>query len=112
MKQNIDKTKIIQLGITLSDEQGQLPQPVCTWQFNFDFNEDVEPKEASSFDLLLNSGIDFQSLKCHGISPSYFGEKIIQSGLVMNSNLTWICFAGSFDMAYLLSIIMNEKMPT
>lgn len=111
VKQNIDKTKIIQLGITLADEQGRMPLPVSTWQFNFDFNEDVEPKEMSSFDLLLNSGIDFSLLKNHGISPSYFGEKIIQSGLVMNDKLTWVCFAGSFDMAYLLRIMMNEKMP-
>jgi CCR4-NOT transcription complex subunit 7/8 len=50
-------------------------------------------------------------LKNHGISPSYFGEKLIQSGLIMNDSLTWICFAGSFDMAYLLKIILNEKLP-
>jgi CCR4-NOT transcription complex subunit 7/8 len=88
-----------------------MPLPVSTWQFNFDFNEDVEQKEASSFDLLLNSGIDFALLKNHGINPSYFGEKIISSGLVMNENLTWVCFAGSFDMAYLIKIMMNDKMP-
>ncbi len=72
----------------------------------------MEPKESSSFDLLLNSGIDFQLLKNHGISPTYFGEKLVQSGLVMNDNLVWICFAGSFDMAYLIKILMNEKMPS
>ncbi len=89
-----------------------MPLPVSTWQFNFDFNEEVEPKEASSFDLLLNSGIDFNLLKKHGINPAYFGEKILQSGLVMNPNLTWICFAGNFDIAYLIKIMMQEKMPS
>jgi len=84
-----------------------MPLPISTWQFNFDFNEDIEPKEASSFDLLLNSaGIDFTLLKNHGINPIYFGEKIIQSGLVMNDKLTWVCFAGSFDMAYMIKIMM------
>jgi CCR4-NOT transcription complex subunit 7/8 len=112
VKNNIDKTKIIQLGITLADENGVMPLPISTWQFNFDFNEEIEPKEASSFDLLLNSGIDFTLLKKHGINPTYFGEKILQSGLVMNPNLTWICFAGNFDIAYLIKIMMSEKMPS
>jgi CCR4-NOT transcription complex subunit 7/8 len=85
VKKNIDQTKIIQLGLTLSDENGIMPLPISTWQFNFDFNEEKEQKEASSFDLLLKSGIDFTLLKNHGINPTYFGEKFIQSGLVMNN---------------------------
>jgi hypothetical protein len=35
---NVDLLKIIQLGITLCDERGNLPESVCTWQFNFKFN--------------------------------------------------------------------------
>jgi len=35
---NVDLLKIIQLGITFADEQGNLPKGVCTWQFNFRFN--------------------------------------------------------------------------
>jgi len=42
VKKNIDMTKIIQLGITLADENGNMPLPVSTWQFNFDFNEEKE----------------------------------------------------------------------
>jgi CCR4-NOT transcription complex subunit 7/8 len=88
-----------------------MPLPVSTWQFNFDFDEDKEPKEGSSFDLLLKSGIDFALLKQHGISPQYFAEKLTNSGLVMNDQLTWVCFAGSFDMAYLLKILTSDKLP-
>jgi CCR4-NOT transcription complex subunit 7/8 len=51
-------------------------------------------------------------LKQHGISPQYFGEKIISSGLVLNSHLTWICFHGCFDMAYFVKILTNEKLPS
>jgi hypothetical protein len=46
-----------------------MPLPISTWQFNFDFDEDKEPKEASSFDLLIKSGIDFALIKAHGIAP-------------------------------------------
>jgi len=35
---NVDMLKIIQLGITLADEQGNFPPNVCTWQFNFKFS--------------------------------------------------------------------------
>ena len=105
-------TKIIQLGITLADETGRMPLPYCTWQFNFDFNDEKEKKEASSITMLLDSGIDFNLIKHHGINPTYFGEKITQSGLVMNENLTWVCFSGNFDMAYIIKCIMAKEMPT
>ncbi len=35
---NVDLLKLIQLGITLCDENGNLPPDVCTWQFNFRFS--------------------------------------------------------------------------
>lgn len=34
---NVDMLKIIQLGITVADEDGNMPD-VCTWQFNFKFS--------------------------------------------------------------------------
>lgn len=37
MRTNVDMLKIIQLGITLSDDAGNMPD-VCTWQFNFEFS--------------------------------------------------------------------------
>lgn len=38
MRCNVDLLKIIQLGITLANDEGQLPQECSTWQFNFKFN--------------------------------------------------------------------------
>jgi len=61
--------------------------------------------------LLQNSGIDFKLLAKHGISPLYFAEKVTQSGLVLNENLTWICFHGNYDFAYFLRILMNDNLP-
>jgi CCR4-NOT transcription complex subunit 7/8 len=37
IKQNVDNSRIIQIGLTLADEHGRVPQGVCTWQFNFEF---------------------------------------------------------------------------
>ena len=38
IKSNVDILKLIQVGITLTDENGDTPSPISTWQFNFRFN--------------------------------------------------------------------------
>jgi len=38
MRSNVDLLKTIQVGLTLADEEGNLPQDSCTWQFNFHFD--------------------------------------------------------------------------
>ena len=38
MRCNVDLLKIIQVGLTLADEEGTFPQEVSTWQFNFKFS--------------------------------------------------------------------------
>lgn len=38
MRCNVDLLKIIQVGLTLADEDGNFPQDVSTWQFNFHFS--------------------------------------------------------------------------
>lgn len=38
LRVNVDLLKIIQLGLTFSDERGNLPPEVSTFQFNFRFN--------------------------------------------------------------------------
>ncbi len=41
---NVEQTKLIQVGISLSDEHGNSPTPVSTWQFHLEYdlaNENV-----------------------------------------------------------------------
>jgi len=56
---NVDLLKIIQLGLTFSDADGNVPPTVCTWQFNFKFNLNEDMYAQDSIDLLIRSGIDF-----------------------------------------------------
>lgn len=88
-----------------------MPNPISTWQFNFDFNIQKDKNAGNSIKLLQNSGIDFNKLRDHGINPFYFAEKVTNSGLVLNDRLTWICFHGCYDFAYLLKIMTNEHLP-
>lgn len=63
LKINVDMLKLIQLGLTFTDAEGNLP--VCNgehtvWQFNFRgfrMSEDVYAQD--SIELLKQSGIDF-----------------------------------------------------
>jgi CCR4-NOT transcription complex subunit 7/8 len=100
--------KLIQIGITLSDENGKLPEPVSTWQFNFNFDIETDYKSMDSINILKESGIDFQKLQRRGINPQYFAEKVIQSGMVLNDRVYWICFHGNQDFAYLLRTLTND----
>ena len=38
IKNNVDNLKVIQVGITLSNEEGEFPEDISTWQFNFKFD--------------------------------------------------------------------------
>ena len=111
MRCNVDLLKIIQLGITLADEEGQFPQECSTWQFNFRFSlacviqqllffscsrsksfvsEDMYPQD--SVEQLQKAGIEFQKHEEYGILPNDFAELMITSGLVLAPETKWISF--------------------
>ena len=35
---NVDLLKIIQIGLSFFNKEGDMPEGVCSWQFNFKFN--------------------------------------------------------------------------
>ena len=111
IKVNVDKLKLIQLGITLTNDKGEFPQGICTWQFNLYFDIEKDEHSSESITMLYNSGIDFKLLKNNGIPHSLFAEYLITSGLVLNEKITWICFNGSSDFAYLLKYLINDFLP-
>lgn len=114
VKLNVDSLKMIQLGITLKNEKGEFPDdyPYHTFQFNFKFDPNKDKYSKSSMDLLVNSGIDFEKLKTKGIKHKTFAEYFIISGLVLNPNVHWISFHGSYDFAYLLRLLSNMALPS
>ena len=38
IRSNVDKLKLIQVGLTLCDKDGEYPKETSTWQFNFNFD--------------------------------------------------------------------------
>ena len=113
LKLNVDSLKLIQLGITLTNEKGEFPEniPYHTWQFNFEFDYTKDKFAQSSIDLLKTSGILFNKLKNQGIKYKTFADHFKSFGLVLNPNIYWLSFHGSYDFAYLLKIISGSKLP-
>jgi len=112
VKRNVDSLKLIQLGITLFDSNGVLPDGVCTWQFNFQFDYEVDQNAQSSMDLLTRAGIVFDNHKSYGINHVEFAELFYGSGLVLSNNVIWITFHSSYDFAYMLRQLLQRDLPS
>ncbi|KAI6689826.1 hypothetical protein NL676_026654 [Syzygium grande] len=116
LKENVDILKLIQLGLTFSDERGNLPtcgsDKYCIWQFNFrefDANEDFFAND--SIELLKQSGIDFKKNSERGIDAVLFGELLMSSGIVLNDNVYWVTFHSGYDFGYLLKLLTCQSLP-
>lgn len=64
-----------------------------------------------SINLLEMAGINFKDFNENGIEMDYFGEVLTTSGIVLNDNLKWITFHGSYDFAYLIKVLSNQNLP-
>lgn len=111
VKCNVDLLKLIQLGLTFANADGQTPSGVSTWQFNFRFDLHRDMYAYDSIELLKQSGIDFEKHQRNGIDVAHFGELIMSSGLVMNEDVVWVSFHGSYDFAYVLKLLTCTSLP-
>ncbi|XP_019443332.1 PREDICTED: probable CCR4-associated factor 1 homolog 7 [Lupinus angustifolius] len=116
LKDNVDMLKLIQLGLTFSDEEGNLPfcgtNSHCIWQFNFcEFDVDEDVFANDSIELLRQSGIDFRKNNEMGIDAKRFGEILMSSGIVLNDNVHWVTFHSGYDFGYLLKLLTCKKLP-
>jgi CCR4-NOT transcription complex subunit 7/8 len=112
LKLNVDLLKIIQLGLSFSDEKGNLCKDCPCWQFNFAFDLDGDMFAQDSIDLLVNSGISFPDHATRGIDPQLFGELLMVSGLVLDDRVKWVTYHAGYDFAYLLKILTTKDLPS
>jgi len=112
MRCNVDLLKIIQIGITLCDDEGHLSEDVCSWQFNFQFDIQEDMYSHESIDLLHKSGIDFRRHEAEGIHPKDFAELLITSGLVLGDEAKWVSFHSGYDFGYLVKLLTCMNLPS
>ncbi|XP_073109544.1 putative CCR4-associated factor 1 homolog 8 [Elaeis guineensis] len=112
LKSNVDSMKVIQLGITLFDEPGNMPFPrCCCWQFNFcDFDPAKDAHSEASLELLKRSGIDFDKMRRQGLEADLCSI-LLQDLLNSCRGLRWITFHGLYDVAYLLKLLTGAPLP-
>jgi len=108
---NVDLLKIIQVGLTFMDEQGQTPTPIATWQFNFKFNLSEDMYAQDSIELLSKCGIDFKLHEQQGMDGNDFAELLIGSGIVLNDSVHWISFHSGYDFGYMLKLLTGLTLP-
>ena len=109
---NVDLLRIIQLGIAFYDEDGNCMYDVPVWQFNFKFSLDEDMYAQDSIEILKQAGIDFAKHDAKGIDVMRFGELLVPSGLVLDKNIKWLSFQGSYDFGYLLKLLTCSPLPS
>ncbi|KAK7392655.1 hypothetical protein VNO78_21099 [Psophocarpus tetragonolobus] len=113
MKANVDRLHLIQLGLTLSDYEGNLPSfrtsNSFVWEFNFcEFDVGSDLYAPDSIELLRGQGIDFESNHEFGVQIQRFAELMKQYRLVCNPNIQWITFHGASDFGYLVKALTSH----
>lgn len=133
LRTNVDMLNVIQIGITLFNEAGEVPPArpnsgdgmdagtmgkrgnqaslPFSWQFNFKFSLKDDMYNEKSIESLQTAGIDFNALERDGIDPHDFAALLIPSGLVLDENVHWISFHGGYDFGYLTKLLMCKELP-
>uniref|UniRef100_A0A7N4NNB6 poly(A)-specific ribonuclease n=1 Tax=Sarcophilus harrisii TaxID=9305 RepID=A0A7N4NNB6_SARHA len=109
---NVDLLKIIQLGLTFMNEQGEYPPGTSTWQFNFKFNLTEDMCAQDTIDsFLVIKGIQFKKHEEEEIETQYFAELLMTSGVMLCEGVKWLSFHSGYDFGYLIKILTNSHLP-
>lgn len=103
LKFNEDNTKIIELGITLSNDKGNIGS---TWEFNFsDFDFQKDPCVQESMQLMKSNGMDFAKIRRDGIPQCVFAPKFLE--ILSEHRIS----NGLYDLTHITILFINHPLP-
>lgn len=114
MVMNVREMKLIQLGVTLSDYDGNKPKDGSTWQFNFRFDINKDRHDGSvngGMEIMKRTGVNFDLFKKHGISHDIFFACLLRSGLLANPYYHWVSYHGLYDFGYIIKHLHRNVVP-
>ncbi|KAF6137891.1 hypothetical protein GIB67_014020 [Kingdonia uniflora] len=128
LKKNVDSLKLIQLGLTLTVSNCNIESDIgksLVWQFNFQFDLELDQHAPESIEFLKKQKIDFERLKVDGINHAKFARFfLLESGLFSGdynhhnhsycprgSNVTWVTFHGAYDFGFLIKLLKDKPLP-
>lgn len=108
---NVELSKVIQIGLTVSDSESLGQGGVPFWRFNFQFNSGTDSLPEEMAQALQSEGMNFEFMRKSGIEGTTFGEWLFSSGLVLNDRLRWVGFNCLADFGFLLRLATNAPLP-
>ncbi|KAF3793392.1 putative CCR4-associated factor 1-like protein 10 [Nymphaea thermarum] len=109
-RQRANAARLLQLGLTFSDEGGNLPKDPMTgeryiWEFNVKVAKSMDEIDAVFRQHLTEKGIDVDYNMKHGIHPDVLCIGIWCMDTLMKERIRWVVFNGCAAFSPLLNIM-------